>query len=213
MKQYYSQIGQDQYYIENISKAKRNGVFLDIGANNGIFESNTAALEFDYGWTGICIEANPELVPELTHNRPNSLIVNCAVWKENCELEFETTNSTHKGIEGHLLSRISNLERNQKYFTKHFEEDRQTFKIQGKTVTNIIAEKFKLPCVIDYASIDTEGAELEALQGIDFSLIDIKFLTIEHGNRQNYIESFNKYLTPYGYVIHRINQWDVEFKK
>jgi FkbM family methyltransferase len=210
---YYSQIGQDQYYIENISKGKKNGIFLDIGANNGIFESNTAALEIDYNWSGLCIEANPSLISSLTHNRPNSTIINCAVWKENCELEFETTNSNRKGIEGHLLSRISNLERNQKYFAKHFAEDRQTFKVQGRTVTDIVSEKLKLPCVIDYASIDTEGAELEALQGINFSIIDIKFLTIEHGNRKGYIEIFKNYLEPYGYLIHRINQWDVEFTK
>ena len=210
---YYSQIGQDQYYIENISKGKKNGVFLDIGSNNGIFESNTAALEFDYGWSGVCIEANASLIEALTANRPNSTIINCAVWKEECELEFETTNSNHKGIEGHLLSRISNLDRNKKYFNKHFEEDRGVSKVKGKTVTSILQEVYGLPCVVDYASIDTEGAELEALQGINFAKIDIKFLTIEHGNRKGYIDTFKDYLEPYGYSIHRINQWDVEFTK
>jgi FkbM family methyltransferase len=210
---YFSQIGQDQYFIENIAKFKKGGVFLDIGANNGIFESNTATLELYYGWTGICIEANPTLIDSLKANRPNSTVINCAVWKENCELEFETTNSNRKGIEGHLLSRISNLERNQKYFAKHFEEDRQLLKVQGKTVTDILADHYKFPCTIDYASIDTEGAELEALQGIDFSKVDIRFLTIEHGNRKGYIEIFKEYLEPYGYSIHRINQWDVEFTR
>ena len=33
---YYSQIGQDQYYIENIAKKRRGGIFLDIGANDGV---------------------------------------------------------------------------------------------------------------------------------------------------------------------------------
>ena len=45
---YYSQIGQDKYYIEEIAKHRRGGVFLDIGANDGLFGSNTATLELDY---------------------------------------------------------------------------------------------------------------------------------------------------------------------
>lgn len=210
---YYSQIGQDQYYIENISKGKKNGIFLDIGANNGIFESNTAALEFDYGWTGICIEANSNLIVQLRNNRPKSIVIETAVWKENTTLEFETTESNHKGIEGHLLSRISNLERNQKYFQKHFQESRKTFLVPARTITNIISSMANFPKTIDYCSIDTEGSEIEVLQGIDFNMIDIRFMTIEHGNRKGYIEIFENFLKPYGFSIHRINQWDVEFIK
>ena len=73
---YYSQIEQDKYYIENISKGKRNGIFLDIGANDGLFGSNTATLELEYGWSGLCIEANPTLIQSLQTNRPSSTVVN-----------------------------------------------------------------------------------------------------------------------------------------
>jgi FkbM family methyltransferase len=210
---YYSQIGQDQYFIENISKGKKNGIFLDIGANNGIFESNTAALEFEYGWTGICVEANPFLISELKNNRLNSKIVNCAVWDSSGEVELEISNSNHKGIKGDLLSRISNLNRNQDYFKKHFKENRQTVKVTAKTITEIITDCYKIPCSIDYMSLDVEGAEIEALKGIDFSNIDIKFMTVEHGNRSGYIDQFEQYLKPFGYVLHRVNKWDVEFIK
>ena len=33
---YYSQINQDEYYINNIISHKKNGRFLDIGAGDGI---------------------------------------------------------------------------------------------------------------------------------------------------------------------------------
>jgi hypothetical protein len=62
-------------------------------------------------------------------------------------------------------------------------------------------------------SLDVEGAEMEALKGIDFSLIDIKFMTVEHGNREGYIDLFYNYLKNFGYKIHRINKWDVEFTR
>lgn len=37
-----------------------------------------------------------------------------------------------------------------------------------------------LPAAIDYVSIDTEGSELDVLQGIDFKRHQIGFLTVEH---------------------------------
>jgi FkbM family methyltransferase len=206
----YSQIGQDDYYINNISKFSKNGVFLDIGANDGIFTSNTAKLEFKYGWTGVCIEANPDLISNLKKNRPNSQIVHSAVWDTDSLVEFEIPINNIKQTRGDLLSRISNLSRNEKGYKK----DTLIKKVQvpARTVTSILNETIGLPCVIDYMSLDIEGAEIEALKGIDFSKIKIKFMTIEHGDRPGYLKEISDYLNHYGYKIHRINKWDVEFK-
>lgn len=207
----YSQIGQDTYYIDNISKNKKNGIFLDIGANDGIFTSNTAKLEFEYGWTGVCVEANPTLIPILTANRPNSTIVHSAVWNSSKIVEFEIPINNVKNVEGNLLSRISNIDRNVKNYKKNTIIDK--IQVSAKTITEILKETLKLPCVIDYMSLDIEGAEIEALQGIDFSNIEIKFMTIEHGDRPGYLEEISNYLSQFGYKKHRVNKWDVEFEK
>jgi FkbM family methyltransferase len=207
----YSQIGQDVYYIEHISKFKRNGFFLDIGANDGILTSNTAKLEFEYNWNGICIEANPDLIEVLTKNRPCSKIIHAAVWQENKTVQFEIPITDIKKTKGNLLSRISNIERNSKGFKK--DTKIKTVRVQAKPVTDIIKENLKPPYIIDYMSLDIEGAELEALKSIDFSLIDIKFMTVEHGDRPGYLEEIYDYLKPFGYKIHRVNRWDVEFEK
>jgi FkbM family methyltransferase len=207
----YSQIGQDTYYLENISKNKKNGFFLDIGANDGILTSNTAKLEFEYGWSGICIEANLDLITDLTKNRPNSKVVHSAVWNSSGIVEFEIPVNNVKNTKGHLLSRISNIDRNQKGFRK--DTIIKKVQIQAKTITDILKEIGKLPCIIDYMSLDIEGAELEALKGIDFSQIDIKFMTVEHGDRPGYLFEIDCYLKQFGYKIHRVNKWDVEFEK
>ena len=47
--QFYSQIEQDKYYIENIIKYKQNGVFLEIGGYDGVTGSNTYFLEKTFG--------------------------------------------------------------------------------------------------------------------------------------------------------------------
>jgi len=210
---YYSQIGQDEYFIENISKRKRNGVFLDIGANDGLFGSNTAALELEYGWTGICVEANPKLIEPLTNNRPNSTIVHKAVWTGKGDVKIEVPLHFKKNDPANQLGRIAGIERNANSFKKFFDKGFETFTVQSDTATNIINETLGLPVVIDYMSLDTEGAELEALQSIDFSKIDIKFMTIEHGNRKGMKNVFAEYLSQFGYKVHRINEWDIEFKK
>lgn len=210
---YYSQIGQDRYYIENVVKFKRGGRFLDIGAHDGIHTSNTYALEKDLEWTGICVEANPALVPSLQKNRPNSTVVNCAIWNVPGQVEFEISDSNHQGTAGDLLSRISGLDRNSAYFKEHFRQSRRALSVEAKTVAQLLQEQQLLPCSFDYMSLDVEGAELEALMGIDFSLVDIKFMTVEHGNRPGYLDSFKSYLEPLGYRVHRINNFDVEFEK
>ena len=210
---YHSQIGQDKYYIEEIAKHKRGGVFLDIGANDGLFGSNTATLELDYGWTGLCIEANPKLIQPLTDNRPNSIIVHKAVWTGPGEVNIEVPLHFKKKDPANQLGRIASLEGNAKSFKKFFDKGIETFKVQSDTATNIISNTLGVPIVIDYMSLDIEGAELEALQSIDFSQIEIRFMTIEHGNRKGYKNLLADYLKQFGYKVHRINQWDIEFEK
>lgn len=211
---YYSQIGQDKYYIENISNNKKNGIFLDIGANDGIYESNTATLEFDYGWSGVCVEANPYLIDQLKLSRPNSKVINCAAWRESGTLELEISHTNCNSIRGDLLSRIKHLTINQNYFQNHFDKDTEIIEVVSKTITEIVTESLTSPYHIDYMSLDIEGAELEALQGINFSLINIDFMSIEHGNRQaDHLNSIINYLQPFNYIVHRINQWDVEFER
>lgn len=79
--QYYSQAGQDKWVHEVIGNS---GVFVEVGAYDGVQTSNTFALE-NSGWTGLCIEANREIFKQLHSNR-KSTNVNKAVtnYKGTC---------------------------------------------------------------------------------------------------------------------------------
>ena len=77
VNKYYSQIGQDKYYIENLINHKMNGYFIDVGANNGINLSNTYVLEKDYSWKGLCIEVDDKLFVELEQNRTCKVVNEC----------------------------------------------------------------------------------------------------------------------------------------
>ncbi len=75
----YSQYNEEEI-IKNFFQGKI-GNFLDLGAACGIQNSNTRALS-DLGWTGTCVEANPNTFLTLRHNHlrnPNILCVCAAV--------------------------------------------------------------------------------------------------------------------------------------
>lgn len=63
------QCGQDKWIIESMLPARKEGVFVDIGANDGVTLSNTLVLEKDHGWTGIAVEPIPEVFARLQANR------------------------------------------------------------------------------------------------------------------------------------------------
>jgi hypothetical protein len=56
---YHSEHGQDRWLNENIFKGRRNGVFVEFGALDGIYTSNSLFFERELGWTGVLIEADP----------------------------------------------------------------------------------------------------------------------------------------------------------
>ena len=55
---YHSQDGQDLYLDKHVFKGLKNGIFVDIGANDGITINNTLFFEKVLGWNGLCIEPN-----------------------------------------------------------------------------------------------------------------------------------------------------------
>lgn len=54
-----SQLGQDKI-VDEYFHGKRNGVFVDVGAYDGVTFSNTLMLGREGGWTGVCIEPLPD---------------------------------------------------------------------------------------------------------------------------------------------------------
>ena len=55
---WYSQKKQDSWVIDTIFNYKKNGLFVDLAATNGISYNNTYNLEKELNCNGICIEPN-----------------------------------------------------------------------------------------------------------------------------------------------------------
>jgi FkbM family methyltransferase len=140
----------------------KKGVFIEVGANNGIDQSNTYYLEKLLGWRGYLIEAIPELSQLCKKTRKNSVVFNCAlVAPENhgSKIKIAYDRSTRG-----LMSRIDGREGD-------------IVEVIGRTLTDVLIEgKAKS---IDFFSLDVEGFELEVLKGLDFSKYKPTLILVE----------------------------------
>ena len=193
VKSSYSQIRQDLKVLEYYNN-KKNGYFVEIGANDGINLSNTYLLESKYNWKGICVEPVPSIYQKLKKNRLSINISNAC---------YNTNNEYVDIVEANLLSGIK------KDIDKHHKktENKKIVKVMTKTLTNILNEN-NAPKYIEYLSIDTEGSELKILQGIDFDKYRFGYINIEHNNVEPKRSQMKDLLIKNGYKYMGENKWD-----
>jgi SAM-dependent methyltransferase len=72
IEQNYSEAWQDMFVLTMLN-GKRNGTFFEIGCGDPVLSSNTKLLE-EWGWTGISIDANPELTAKFAKTRGSTVI-------------------------------------------------------------------------------------------------------------------------------------------
>lgn len=203
---YYSQAGQDQFVNETFFKDKRHGIFIDIGAHDGMLINNTYFFERNLGWRGICIEPIPEIFEQLVKNR----ICTCI---KGCISDFTGTAPflRLKGLD--MYSGIID-----KFDPQHMDRITREMEVYNDTATviqvktfllNELLEKYNLYHV-DLLSIDTEGGELDILKSIDFERFDIDVITVEN----NYEAlDFREFMESKGYqFVVRLNPDDI-YKK
>lgn len=182
---YHSQVGQDKFVNENFFKGKRDGVFIDIGAYDGVTISNTYFFEKELNWTGICIEPLPKAYSKLKKNR-SSICLNCLVGATNGKTNFLELNAEK-------FPELAMLSGEQKFFSdENLAYLRDLLNKYGGTCKFIPMRIRKLNDIlleynvfeIDFLSIDIEGGELEVLSEIDFDTFKIHIMTVENNARE-----------------------------
>jgi FkbM family methyltransferase len=148
--------------LEEYLKPQKNGVYIELGALDGVTQSNTKWLEDEYNWSGILIEPSIDKFKECKINRQNNFLFNCAC------VSFEYKEKTIRGdFNGSPMSSVGGKRRN---FYPEVE-------IVSKSLQSVIDEtEYKK---INFLSLDVEGYELEVLKGIDFKKQIIEFILIE----------------------------------
>lgn len=185
-----SHIGQDAWVAECLN-FKRNGFFLDFGAFDGKTISNTYALEQDLGWKGICVEPNPRYYPEICANR-NCVAINVALWPRSRELV--------RLVDAHGLSTLECYKDSDRNAGQRAQATSAV--IQVDTLNpNELLERFNAPQLIDYLSLDVEGAEFDILSALDLHTYAIALLTIEHNHDAVRQQQIRDHLATFGYEV------------
>jgi len=188
--EYKSQHKQDEFII-NYFNNKKNGVFIDVGAHDGITLSNTYVLEKELNWTGICIEPIDYEYKKLVECR-NCIIYNCACYDINgiekfTLLEYDGYPDMLSGIAkdislkhmGHILSEGGRMG-----------AKRKIIEVPTRILNEILEENGIYD--IDFLSVDTEGSELKILKSIDYDKFHIKVIVYENGEGESFIRDFLK---------------------
>lgn len=173
--------------MEPYLKDIKNGFYIECGANNGIWQSNTLYFYEKYNWKGLLIEPNPFLCELCKKLRPNDIVENYALVSD------DYSDDTIKGFfqftdyAPSLMAQVFN-----KDFNQH--PDKEPIDVPATTLTKLL-DKHQIK-KIDFFSLDVEGYEINVLNGFDIqrfkpSYILIETTIIEHRQKEieNYMES------------------------
>lgn len=189
MDTFYSQHGED-FLLDKIFQNKSNGYFVEVGCLDGVEFSNTYFFE-KKGWKGACIEAHNDFIPRLEKNRPNASIIHCAIGEADKERVTFYANR---------IGSLSTLDKTQEQRWKEnyrdyfygFEEQ----SVPMRTLTSVFDELNVKE--IDFISLDIEGYEVQALQGLNFKKYSPRIFVIEYKDDQHKA-ALEKILFPVGY--------------
>ena len=151
---------------------------MEVGANDGIRQSNTLFLERVYGASGLLIEASPSLFERCIHNRgPKNIFEHCALVPQDYTEEYmELIYSDLMTISTHVCDRDpkTHAERGKRFIkSKNY-----SFLSPAKTLSHLL--NIHNIRNVDILSIDLEGYEIEALRGSRLENRIIKNILVEN---------------------------------
>lgn len=175
--EFFSEAGQDEYIDETIFARMRNGVFVEVGAFDGIRGSNTLFFEKFRGWSGLLIEASPLYYSWLEQNRPECAREQVAVAAAAGEADFLEITEGMYMMSGLKIA----LPPDQRRAAEEGLFGRSDMiKVPTLSLADIL-RKHELDAV-DYLSIDIEGGEFDALEAFPFEEFEIDVWSIECGS-------------------------------
>jgi FkbM family methyltransferase len=157
----YAQLGQD-ILLHNMMQRRREeadinaGFYIDIGAYHPTKISNTFHF-YQLGWSGLCIDPNPETEAAFKAERPRDKFVRCALSDQNGTLKYWRFRAATQNTCDPKVGERRRRKTPQNFISV---DD-----VPVRTLDSVIkSAKLKQ---IDFLSIDVEGLELQILRGFD----------------------------------------------
>jgi FkbM family methyltransferase len=173
---------------------RRRGTFVELGAYDGLRQSNTAWLEAHRGWRGILVEAIPEAYESCVRNRPRATVVNCACVSD--DYSDPTIEMVYAGLMSIVRGARSTDEADEAWVAlgEELQElERYTCTVPARTLSAVLDEQGLR--TIDLLSVDVEGYEVDVLEGFDLERFAPGHIVVED-SREGEVD---RYLTARGY--------------
>ena len=168
----FSQFHED-LLIDLIFAGREEGFYLDVGANDPEFNSNSLRF-YRRGWSGVCVEPGAEAFRRIAQHRPKDLNLNVAIGPERSRMTF------YRVVDDSTLSSLDEA------------TARRMAAMVGSTVAADEVDVLPLRDIfaehtggrqVDFLSVDAEGYDLEVLRSNDWERHRPTLLLVEINNQ------------------------------
>jgi FkbM family methyltransferase len=191
----FSQHGEDRLVLNYFNN--RPGFYVDVGANHPFRLSNTYWLYLN-GWRGITIEPMPHLSRRHRRYRPNDLHFNVGAGSQDGTMKLYD-------LIPHVLTTFD-----EDVASAYLNSGRAVLssnpQIRIRTISSLCSEAQVQK--IDFLSVDCEGYDLKALEGVDWSLkkpalicIETSGIAASSATHQNAGADIHEFLSKIGYKV------------
>jgi FkbM family methyltransferase len=178
----------------------RDGFYVELGANDGVRFSNSYYFEVNKGWKGVLIEPAPNLYVTCKKKRGANNVVFCNAcvpfdYKEEfVRMKYCDSMTISDNLDLDIGDHDKFVESGEQFLN----EGESPFIFGAKSATlNSLLKEAKAPALIDFLTLDVEGASLEVLKGVDFSKYNFRYMVIECRD----IDKMNAYLVQFNYSL------------
>jgi FkbM family methyltransferase len=190
---YYSQSNEAAIVLDYFEG--RNGVFLDIGANDGMTFSNTYDLVLN-GWSGVCIEPSPVAFERLSVLHAYNPVQLCqlGITRVSCKRTFyESGTHVRNGSDLGLVSTLHSKERQRwAYNNVEYAVINAEFKSFADFMELSAHKQF------DFISIDAEGEDWNILRQIDLAAVGCVCICVEWNGDERLEVLYRHHCARYG---------------
>lgn len=189
----YSQHHIEKYLSERFKK-DRPGYFIEIGCWDGELISQTAWLEKERGWFGLCVDPFPR-----NFEGRSCAVVDKAISADGQPREFVkvTTDRRDGGDVSYFSGFRDKIRVHWDLINSHC--DYSIIRVDTITIAELFG-MYQVPEVIEFLSVDVEGNELEVFQGIDFNRYRFGMIIFEHNDDREIQNNIREILTGAGYL-------------
>ena len=159
-----------------------SGFYVELGANDGITQSNSLYFEKHRRWSGLLVEPAPHNYLKCLQNRSRDNRICCAACvsfdyrPEFVRMTYSNLMSTSHGLASDIPDPVAHARSGSRFLAPT--EPVFDFGAIARPLNELLLEA-NAPKSIDFLSLDVEGAEIEVLKGVDHDMFRFKYILVE----------------------------------